>query len=79
VIVVVVLAALTEWATPVDVLPLKLASPAYVAVSVFAPAVVEVSAQLPAATVPMQLALPSLTVTLPVGVPPVDVTVKFTA
>jgi hypothetical protein len=69
VIVVVVAASFTVWARPADTLPAKFASPAYVAVSVFAPAVVEVSAQLPAVTVPMQLALPSLTVTLPVGVP----------
>src|SRR6266550_3786263 len=45
--------------------------------SVLAPAVVAVRAQVPAATVPMQLSVPSLTVTLPVGVPPGDVTVKL--
>jgi hypothetical protein len=47
-------------------------------VKVFAPAVVGVRVQLPAATVPVQFAVPSLTVTLPVGVPPVEVTVKVT-
>ena len=78
VMVAVVEAWFTVCATPDDVLPLKLASPPYVAVSVLAPAVVEVSAQLPAATVPTQLSVPSLTVTLPVGVPPLDVTLKLT-
>src|SRR6267143_2158456 len=44
------------------------------------PAVVGVNAQVPAATVPTQLApVPSLTVTLPVGVPPLEVTVNVTA
>jgi hypothetical protein len=47
-------------------------------VSVSAPAVVEVSVQLPVATLALQVAVPSVTVTLPVGVPPVDVTVKLT-
>ncbi len=69
VIVVVVPAAVTVWAAPAEVLPVKLASPAYVAVSVLAPAVVEASAQLPAATVPTQFTVPSLTVSVPVGVP----------
>src|SRR5438093_487887 len=78
-IVVVVPAVLTVWATPAEVLPAKFASPAYVAVSVFAPAVVGVRVQLPAATVPVHCAVPSLTVTLPAGVPPLDVTVKVTA
>jgi len=50
-----------------------------VAVRVFAPAVVGVRVQPPAATVPTQFTVPSLTVTSPVGVPPVDVTVKVTA
>src|SRR5947208_799889 len=79
VIVVVVPAAVTVWATPADVLPANVPSPAYVAVSVFAPAVVGVSVQVPAATVPLHCTVPSLTVTLPVGVPPADVTVKVTA
>jgi hypothetical protein len=43
VIVVPVLALLTVWATPVEVLPLKFVSPLYVAVTVFAPAVVDVN------------------------------------
>ena len=37
--------------------------------------VAAVRAQLPAATVPMQVSVPSLTLTFPVGVPPADVTV----
>ena len=78
-IVVVVLATFTVCATPADVLVAKLPSPTYVAVSVFAPAVVGVSVQVPAATVPVHVAAPSLTVTFPVGVPPVDVTVNVTA
>jgi hypothetical protein len=76
---VVVLAAVTVCVALVEALPAKFASPAYVAVSVFVPAVVGVRAHVPAATVPTQLApVPSLTVTLPVGVPPVDVTVYVT-
>jgi hypothetical protein len=50
-------------------------------VSVFEPADVDAIEQLPAATVPTQLAVPSLTVTLPVGVPvpgALTVTVKLT-
>src|SRR2546426_17157 len=78
VIVVVVPAAVTVWAVPADVLPANVPSPAYVAVSVFAPAVVGVRVQVPAATVPLHCTVPSLTVTLPVGVPPTDVTVKVT-
>jgi hypothetical protein len=78
VIVVVVAAAFTVWAAPADVLPPKFPSPAYVAMRVFAPAVVGVSVQVPAATVPTQVAVPSPTVTVPVGVPPVDVTVNVT-
>src|SRR6266480_4825487 len=46
--------------------------------SVLAPAVVGVNAQLPAATVPTQSSAPSLTVTFPLGVPPPDVTVNAT-
>jgi hypothetical protein len=79
VIVVAVLAEFTVWGTPAEVLPAKFASPPYVAVSVLAPAVVGVSVQSPAATVPTQLTVPSLTVTLPVGVPPLEVTVNVTA
>jgi hypothetical protein len=51
VIVVVVAALLTVCAVPEDVLALKLVSPGKAAVIVFAPAVVEVSEQLPAVTV----------------------------
>ena len=69
VIVVVVSALLTRWDSDADVDPLKLVSPAYVAVNVFVPALVNVIEQLPAATVPVQLCVPSLTVTFPVGVP----------
>jgi hypothetical protein len=69
VIVVVVPAAFTVWATPADALLVKFPSPAYVAVSVLVPAVVEASAQPPPATVPTQFTVPSLTVTEPVGVP----------
>src|SRR6267154_2097672 len=72
VMVVVVAAAFTVWAVPVEALPAKLALPPYVATSVFAPAVVGVSVQLPAATVPTQFTVSSLTVTLPAGVPPAD-------
>ena len=38
--------------------------------TVFAPVVVEVNEQVPAATVPIHVSVPSLTVTFPVGVPP---------
>jgi hypothetical protein len=75
VIVVIVLASLTVCATPADVLPAKFVFPAYVAVSVLAPAVVGVRLHPPAATVPTQFTVPSLTVTLPVGFPPAEVTV----
>lgn len=52
----------------VDDEPLKLVSPAYVAVSVRAPAVVNVIEHVPVATVPTQLSpVLALTVTLPVG------------
>jgi hypothetical protein len=78
VIVVVVAAGFTVWLTPVEVLGAKLASPAYVAVSVLAPAVVAVSEHAPWATVPTQVSAPSLTVTFPVGVPPLEVTLKVT-
>src|SRR5437868_1627502 len=49
--------------------PLKLVSPAYVAVIVRAPRLVSASEQVPAATVPVQVSAPPLTVivTLPVG------------
>src|SRR2546426_6574769 len=79
VIAVVVAAAFTVWDTPADVLPAKFASPPYVAVSVLLPEEVGVRVQIPAATVPLQVAAPSLTVTLPVGVPPLEVAVNATA
>ena len=66
------------WVTAGDVLPAKLASPAYVAVRVLVPIVSGASVQVPAATVPVHVAVPSLTVTFPVGVPPPDVTVYVT-
>jgi len=78
VMVVVVAAWFTVCPTPAEVLTAKLASPAYVAVSVRAPAVESVKSQVPAATVPTQLSVPSVTVTLPVGVPAFEVTLKFT-
>src|SRR2546430_16213380 len=79
VIVVVVPAAVTVWAVPADVLPANVPSPAYVAVSVFAPAVVGVRVQVPAATLPPPFTLPSLTVTLAVRVPPPAVPRDVTA
>src|SRR5439155_41580 len=79
VIAIVVAAAFTVWDAPADVLPAKFASPPYVAVSVLLPAVAGVRVQVPAATVPLQVAAPSVTVTLPVGVPPPEVTVNATA
>src|SRR5215510_3858805 len=72
VMVVAVMALSTVCASAAEVLPLKLESPAYVAVRLLAPAEVKVSAHWPAATVPVQETAPSLTVTLPVGVPPPD-------
>jgi hypothetical protein len=72
---VVVAAAVTVWAAPAETLPPKFASPPYVATMVFTPALVGVSEQPPAVTVPMQFTEPSLTVTLPVGIPPAEVTV----
>src|SRR2546425_1109587 len=69
VIVVVVPAAGTVWASPVATLPAKFAAPPYVAVRLLAPGVREASEQLPPNTVPTQLTVPSLTVTLPVAVP----------
>src|SRR2546428_5371032 len=76
VIVVVVPAAVTVWATPADVLPANVPSPAYVAVSVFPPAVVGVRGQGPAATGAPPCTVPSLTRTLPFCVPPPRVNVK---
>src|SRR5215813_13619485 len=69
VIAVVVSALSTVCAAAAEVLPLKLASPAYVAVRLLALAAVKVSVHWPAATVPVHETAPSLTVTLPVGVP----------
>jgi hypothetical protein len=78
VIVVVVLAWFTVWDTPVDVLVAKLLFPAYAAVKVREPAVLRVMLQLPAATVPVQVAVLALseTVTFPLGAPLLDVTVN---
>ncbi len=64
-----VAAVFTVCATPADTLVRKFASPAYVAVNVLAPAVVDTSPHDPAATVATQVSVPSLTVTEPVGVP----------
>ena len=47
----------------------KFVSPAYVAVRVFTPGVVDVRTQVPAATAAEQFTVPSDTVTFPVGVP----------
>src|SRR5207247_654258 len=69
VIAVVVAAGFTVWPTPVEVLAAEVPLPAYVATRVLAPAVVSVTVQVPAATVPLQACVPSLTVTVPVGVP----------
>src|SRR2546429_7043044 len=77
--VVVVAAWVTVCPTPSDVLPAKSPSPAYVAVRVFAPAVVGVSVQPPAATVPEHCSVPSLTVTFPLGAPALEVTRTVTA
>jgi hypothetical protein len=80
VIVVVVAAGFTWWGV-VPLLPEKFVVPEVkVAVSVFAPAVVEVRLQepMPAARVIGQVALPSETDTVPVGVPPEEVTVTPT-
>jgi hypothetical protein len=66
---VVVEALFTVWDTLAEVLPLKLLSPANMAVMVAEPCVVDVRSHVPAATVPVQLFVPSLTVTFPVGVP----------
>lgn len=75
--------AWTVCATPVEALLHQLTpSPEYVAISVFAPALVGVNVQEPVPltlTFPVQLALPSLTNTVPaLGVPPPDVTEKLT-
>ena len=78
VIVVVVSALSTVWASLPEVLLLKLLSPAYEAWIVFAPADVSIISQVPTATVATQLFVPSVTATLPVGVPPDPVTVKTT-
>ncbi len=63
-------AAFTVCAAVADALVRKLASPAYVAASVFAPGVVNVRSQVPALAAAVQdVPAPSLTVTLPLGVP----------
>ena len=70
---------LTWCDTPGDTLPLKFALPAYVAVSVFAPVVVDVRLHVVAGSVMTQLSVPSLTVTDPVGVPAPGATADTTA
>ena len=82
-IVVVVFALMTVWLS-VSSLPLKFASPTYVAVNVRAPMLVRARVHVPDATVPVQVSAPPLTVTttLPVGVPAPGATgwtVKLTA
>ena len=59
----------TVCASVEEVLPLKLLSPAYVAVSDFALALVNEIVHCPAATDALHDCVPSLTVTEPVGVP----------
>jgi hypothetical protein len=76
-----VAALFTVCATPAEALVRKFVSPAYVAVSVLAPAVVDTNPHDPAATVATQVSVPSLTVTEPVGDPApgaVTATVKAT-
>src|SRR5689334_2088508 len=70
-ILVVVVCALFTVCDPVVELVLKLPSPLYPALMVLAPAVVEVSEQLPAplASVAVQVVAPSPIVTVPLGVP----------
>ena len=82
-IVVAVDAAFT-WCGAVPFEAAKFAEPAYVALSVFAPAVVEVRLHdpVPPASVTVQLAEPSDTFTVPAGVPAPGAcaaTVTFTA
>ena len=83
---VVVPAAFTAWGSPVDALPAKFPSLAYVAVAVRAPTEPNVILQLPTVTLALQLSGPpvTVTVTVPVGVPlpgafAVTVNVKLTA
>ena len=74
-------APLTDWATAADALPVKLASPPYVAVSVLDPGVLKVNEQLPAPALsgPLQVSpVLAFTVTVPVG-EPLPVTLKPTA
>ena len=63
------LAAFTTCDTVTEVLPFRLPSPPYCAVSVLVPADEKVKLQLNAGSVAVQLVKPSVTVTLPVGVP----------
>ena len=69
VMVVVVSAFATSYEAGSEVDPAKFASPAYVAVTLFEPAEVNVRSQVPSATVPVQESAPDATVTSPVGVP----------
>src|ERR1035437_7801863 len=59
----------TVWETPAAELPLKLASPAYVAVIVLIPGVLEVRLHPPAVAADEHESVPSETVTLPPGEP----------
>jgi hypothetical protein len=69
VIAVVVTAWPTSWSAGEEAEPVKLVSPAYVAVRVCEPEVVNVSGHWPVATLAVHEMAPSLTVTMPVGVP----------
>src|SRR5205809_7917463 len=77
----VAVAALT-WCVAVPLAEVKLLSPLYVAVSVFAPDVVEVRLHEPAPELSaaiVHVAAPSATATLPPGVPAPRVTLTATA
>jgi hypothetical protein len=71
-VIVVVLLPLSTWWAVVPELPLKLVSPAYVAVMVFGPAEVDINGQLPVPPLRLIVQLspvPSETLTEPDGVP----------
>jgi hypothetical protein len=72
-VIVVVVSPLLTWWPAVPLLPKKFASPPYVAVSVFAPAVVDVNEQLPVPPTRLTIVqlppVPSVTLTEPDGVP----------
>jgi hypothetical protein len=66
----VVVAGLLTWCVAAEEsLPVKLLSPAYVAIKLVLPKLVKAIVQLLAATLPVQVWLPLEIVTLPVGVP----------